>query len=89
MQPSSAKQAPELLGAVAGERMLDRKRAAQPDHVLGRVVHAWIPAHLGSVRPLELEGCRSPRSVADGVPLPLVALIEVLLWDPEIVILGS
>ena len=31
-------QPPELLGAVPGERVLDPERAAQPEHVLGRVV---------------------------------------------------
>ena len=47
-------QPPELLGAVAGERMLDGKGSAQPNHVLGRVVPR-DPVPPSSLRPLEVE----------------------------------
>ena len=60
-----AEEPPELLGAVPGERVLDRQGAAQPDHVLRRVV-PLDPFPAGAVGPLELEGVDRRRAFRTG-----------------------
>ena len=54
-------QPPELLGAVPGERVLDPQRAAQPDHVVGRVV-AVDPVPAVCLGPVSAEFDRVLRS---------------------------
>ena len=69
-----ASSSPELLGAVAGERVLDGKGSAQPNHVLGRVVPR-DPVPPSSLRPLEVEALDCRKAFGGRVPLPLLALI--------------